>query len=1249
MPPRNRTRSPARTAAKVGSSPLRRSDAAGRRPVAVVGIGASLGGMEAFAALLTALPPNTGLAFVFVQPGVPARPSTLAPLPGRATAMPVVEVTDPSATVIQADHVYVAPPGHVMVVSEGALHRAQIQGMPHRGVDRLFNSLAEDQGSRAIGVILSGPATDGMLGLEAIKAAGGITFAQDASAQHERMPRGAISGGCADFVLPLQQIATEITALGAHLRGSCSGDESAAPQADEFGQVLAILRQNSGIDFSHYKSNMLHPGIRRRMALRRVPTVAEYASVLGADAAEREALHEDILIGVTRFFRDPEAFEALQQQVFPSLFAGRSRSDALKVWVLGCATGEEAYSLAIALKEYATAINSVAPIVIYATDINNTAVEKARGGFYPRTIAMDISRERLRRFFVKTDGGYRIAKSIRDMCVFARHDVLTDPPFARMDLISCRNVLIYMKPVLQKKILAMLHYALQPRGCLFLGSTDSLETIRDAFAAQDLGHPIFRKNVTPTPTPTPAARTDRDTPRPCVTSRGDERSEAQRDAELHARDEQISRLTQELAATREYLQSVIERQETANEELQSANEEVQAANEELQSINVELETSREEIQSSNEELTRVNSDLNNLLAGVPMAIVMVWRDLRIRRFTPLAEKLFNLLARDVGRPLSDIKPKLDVGNLLQILSDVIASGSVREMEVRDASGHWFQLRVRPYTKSGNQVDGAIIMLVDIDALRRNQEAVARQAELLEHTSDAIFVHDSEGVIQYWNQGAERLYGISRTEACGKHREQILDVDPAEAEMAREVVARGEPWRGEVKLRKFNGSPAVVTTHQVAFREGGRHLILETHHDVTEQKELEQRLQQRVRDLARADKSKNEFLSMLAHELRNPLAPLRNAVQILKKAPAEAELSARTRDLMERQITNMARIVDDLLDAARLSRGHIGLHLQDLDLQTLLGRSIEAVNAALDARRHRLTVLMPPSPVMVSGDSTRLEQVFTNLLNNAVKYTDAGGAIVVTLTVSDSPGRRPEAVVRVRDNGVGIAPDMLPRVFDLFAQADLSTARTQGGLGIGLNIVHRIVELHQGQVSAQSAGLQRGSEFVVCLPVLQQYDRVGPKADVPAANAVSAPTPQPAWRGDIRVLVVDDNPDIAQSTATLLRLHGYTVRLDMDGEHALATARLFVPHVILLDLGLPGLDGFAVARAIRTSAELREVMLVAVSGYGGAEDRAKAKTAGFDHHFVKPLDVEEFQATVMAHWNEARQANRLAVNAASPGH
>jgi two-component system CheB/CheR fusion protein len=1349
------------------------------QPIAIVGVGASAGGLEAFTEFLKAIPADTGVVFVYVQHLAPGRVSMLSEILGRATSMPVADIEDQVR--VEPNHVYVVPPGRTATVRDGKL--CLVSEDTHRAVDHFLTSLAEERGPQSIGVVLSGTATDGTLGLEAIKAAGGVTFAQNSTALHDGMPRSAVSSGCVDFVLAPTQIAQELTALLPHLAVNDSTAEESLTPTDEFAQVLAILRQETGVDFSQYKSNTLHRRIRRRMALHRLPALADYAQYLTTTQKEVEALYQDILIGVTSFFRDPEAFEMLKERVFPDLFKDRSRHDPVRLWVLGCATGEEAYSLAIAVKEYATAANSQVPLIVYATDLNNLAIEKSRAGLYPKSIAADVSPERLRRFFVEADGGYRIAKSIRDMCVFARQNVLTDPPFSRMDMISCRNVLIYMETALQRKLLPVLHYALKPAGFLFLGPSESLGGHRESFEVIDAKHKVFRKKPVATridmviPPLVPAGRPGKALER-APELRGEARPDIQRDAErvllsryvpagvlvnpdceilqfrgdtglfltpapgkatlnvlkmardgllvplrtvlqramkenatvrqdgvrvksnggfkeitltaipvhgaqppaccwilfevtpkaaarsgtaaggragptrkaqpheLRERDDQISHLTQELGATREYLQSVIEQQEAANEELQSANEEVQSANEELQSINEELETSKEEIQSSNEELTtvneelqnrneelnRLNNDLNNLFSSVQMAMVMVWRDLRIRRFTPLAEKLFNLIASDVGRPISDIKLKIDVGDLPAILTEVIDSVVLKELEVRDAEGHWYQLRLRPYKTFENQIDGAVIMLIDIDALKKNQEAIACQAELLEHTTDAVFVHDPSGIIQYWNRAAELLYGVPRADAIGKRVQQLVPMEPSQAQAARKTLEEVRQWRGEITLRRGDQT-LVVAANQVLFEEGGKLLVLETHHDVSEHKRLEATLKKRVEDLALADASKNDFLAMLAHELRNPLAPLRNAVQILKRAPLDEALNEKTRELIDRQVTNMVRMVDDLLDAARLTKGRVALELETVVLQSVIQRAVDATRSAAQERNHRVSVVMPTAPIRLRGDATRLEQVFGNLLINAIKYTEENGDIGLTAVarVVDARPERHEVVVRVRDNGIGIAPDMLPRVFDLFSQADHSIARTQGGLGIGLNIVRSLVELHGGKVSAHSAGLKLGSEFVVRLPVLPDGDADDDADEGSGERSDEQPAPSAA-RADAacRFLVVDDSVDIAESTATLLGLQGYEVRTANSGEQALETAEQFHPDFVLLDLGMPGLDGFAVARRMRSRQSLANATLIAVSGYGSDADRRRAREAGFDFHFTKPLDLNALEKIVTRH-------------------
>jgi signal transduction histidine kinase/DNA-binding response OmpR family regulator len=359
----------------------------------------------------------------------------------------------------------------------------------------------------------------------------------------------------------------------------------------------------------------------------------------------------------------------------------------------------------------------------------------------------------------------------------------------------------------------------------------------------------------------------------------------------------------------------------------------------------------------------------------------------------------------------------------------------------------------------------------------------------------------------------------------------------------------------------------------------------------------------VRDIQESDRRKNEFLAMLAHELRNPLAPIRNAVHLLRLHGSEKPDFAWARDVIDRQVTNLVRMVDDLLDVARINRGKIQLSLETLDVEKLVSGAVETSRPAIDAHGHSLTVVGPPTPLAVRGDATRLSQVLSNLLNNAAKYTPDGGQIELRVEREGD-----EVVVRVRDNGPGIAPELLSKIFDLFTQVDRSLDRSQGGLGIGLTLVRRLVEMHGGSVHAMSEGEGRGSEFVVRLPTVA--------VEPPLAVAPSAPSAQ--RHAALRVLVVDDNVDVAESLAMVLRLTGHEVRMANDGLTALDAAQEFHPQVVLLDIGLPGLNGFEVARQLRVRSQAPRPLLIAISGYGQNEEIQKSLEAGFDHHLIKPV-------------------------------
>jgi two-component system CheB/CheR fusion protein len=840
----------------------------------IVAIGASAGGIEALSDLMNYLPTDAGMAFVLVQHLDPKHHSMLTELLARKTTMSVEEVSD--GIEAKPNHVYVIPPNTTMSISNQTLHlspREESHGL-HMPVDHFMRTLAEQKGNRAIGVILSGSGSDGTLGMAEIQAHGGVTFAQDGvSAKYDGMPRSAFAAGCVDYVLAPKGIARELARIARHpyvaRDVAPAAVEDAQPPSTGLSAVFQVLRRHAGVDFTHYRQTTILRRIQRRMVVNKIDKMEEYIKYVQASPAEIKALYQDMLISVTSFFRNSRVFDALKATVFPAIQKGLSRERGIRIWNPGCASGEETYSVAIALLEFLGDKASQVPIQFFGTDVNESSIIKARNGVYPENIQGDVSAERLRRFFTKIETGYRVSKSIRDMCIFAQHNVLNDPPFSQMNLICCRNLLIYIETVHQHKVISLFHYALQPGGFLVLGSSEGLGAATSLFTVEDRAHKIFSKKATAArqavtfsfnsqadrkeygPVRVPANQPDsswnyseaqKEFDRRLLTqyspasvfvnedmeithTRGNvnrylklapgraslsllkmaregllmelrnaisrakkenavvgkrnlqikngngdgspsaesarlvsfevspitlgnlkepyfmivfqeaplepspkaapRRIRPDRDTEAIAG--QTAKLEQELAATKEYLQSVIETQEATNEELQSANEEILSSNEELQSTNEELETAKEELQSTNEELTtvndelrnrnleitQVNNDLLNLLSSIDIAVIMIGSDLTIRRFTPKAQKFLGLIAGDIGRPLSNINPIIEIADLQSLVLQVMSDFRTLEKELTDRMDIHYQLKILPYRTLENKIEGAVITIVDI--------------------------------------------------------------------------------------------------------------------------------------------------------------------------------------------------------------------------------------------------------------------------------------------------------------------------------------------------------------------------------------------------------------------------------------------------------------------------------------------------------------------------------------------------------
>ncbi|HEV2664937.1 MAG TPA: PAS domain S-box protein, partial [Blastocatellia bacterium] len=510
----------------------------------------------------------------------------------------------------------------------------------------------------------------------------------------------------------------------------------------------------------------------------------------------------------------------------------------------------------------------------------------------------------------------------------------------------------------------------------------------------------------------------------------------------------------------------------------------------------------------------------------------------------------------------------------------------------------------------NEVSEKARAELDVNERHGMEFARAYLAAIIESSDDAIVSKALDGTITSWNKGAERMFGYSAEEAVGKSILLIIppELTPDEDEILKKLCKGEKIDHFETERVRKDGSRIQISVTISPIRNASGEIVgaSKIARDITERKRAEEAIKE-------ADRLKDEFLATLSHELRNPLAPIRNAVQALKQlGPPDPQLQ-QLRGIIDRQVAQMTRLVDDLLDISRITQNRITLHKERLELMTVVGRAVETSRPLIDDRKHHLAVSLPAEPAAVEGDLTRLAQVISNLLNNAAKYTEEGGNIWLTAEKSGA-----EVILKVKDDGIGIQPHILPRIFDLFTQADGSLDRSQGGLGLGLALVRRLVELHGGRVEARSEGQGKGSEFAVHLPAATEVESKGEIAET-AASVSSAKR--------CRILVVDDNADAAESLAMILRLKGHEVRVAYDGLVAIESARDFRPEVVLLDIGLPVMDGYEVARQLRRLDEAKAAFLIAMTGYGRAEDRIKALSAGFNYHITKPADLQELDAVI----------------------
>ncbi len=1356
----------------------------------VVGIGASAGGLKALLTFFENMPADCGMAFVVIMHLSPKHESNADKILQKVTRMPVLQVTKPLP--IERNHVYVIPPAMDLSMNDGylRLQKPERERGAQVAIDLFFRTLADVHHNHAVGVVLTGTGSDGSVGLSRIKEQGGVTLAQAPDdAEYDSMPRSAIETDMVDIVLPVADMPQKLVELRHNLDALLARQDPIVPAGDseqageaqgevEYAQahaqskpnelalreILAALRARTGHDFRHYKQATVLRRIERRMQVNALRDMPSYARHLQNHPEETPALLADMLIGVTNFFRDREAFETLERDILPSLFEQKLKSDdkSVRVWAAACSTGEEAYSLAMLLADQAEVSGAKGEVLsqVFATDIDDRSLETARTGIYPEAIVTDVPPARLRQYFLKEQNHYRMQKNLRERILFARHNLLRDPPFSRLDLISCRNLMIYLDRDIQVEVLRMFHFALNPGGYLFLGSSETADACSQLFAVVDKKNRIYRAREVTLPQrrspPGPyQGLTLSSSPRPPL-SEPSRRKRKFSIADVHQRaleqyappsvivnhdaeivhmsdragnflryvggepsmnlttlvhpqlrlelrtalyqathtgksvearrvrleregrsfyvnmvvrpfrddeagneymlvlfdeveacmdsstledpdtkDSVLTQLEAELQQTKERLQMTMEYSEASTEELRASNEELQAINEELRSATEELETSKEELQSINEELSTVNfelktkvdetsninDDLQNLITSTDIATVFVDRKMRIKWFTPRARDIFNVIDIDAGRSLSDITHGLAYSQLHVDAAKAFDELHTVEREIGSRDGNrWYLARFLPYRTADDRIEGAVLTFIDITARRHAEERLlAGEAHLKLLTQStkgyAIITLDCDSVITNWNIGAERIFGYAKEEAVGQHVEMLYNesdrkagVPTAERKGAREKgQATDERWH----IRK-DGSACFVSglVNPLVDSDGKVTGFAKIARDLTEERQSASQQQSELEAIQAANLQKDQFFAVLSHELKHPL----NLIQLNTELVARSQAAKNFPNLrkatqsIQNAVRSQSRIIDDLMDVSRIRTGKLKLQFSTLQYQDVL-RGFEAVFAPLaQAENVTFEVFKPEQPIYVFADPTRLDQVIWNLLNNAWKFTKGGERICMQLEREGDQAR-----LDVIDTGEGISADFLPKVFDMFGQAEMQHAqRSKHGLGIGLALVKQLIEAHHGRIEAFSEGIGRGARFSIWLPIHLQ-------TEMELSGLVESS--EDGGLSRIRVLLVDDSPDILETMSELLQSEGAEVTTADGGARGIELARQTSFDVIVSDIGMPEIDGHKMMTAIRQNGLNMTTPSIALTGYGTLRDMEKAKSAGFTLHLRKPIDLQ----------------------------
>lgn len=1154
----------------------------------------------------------------------PDQDERLAEILTKVARIPVQIVKGPVQIV--PDTIHILPATRQPEITRGRIATTTPDQVEDRRapIDVFFRLLAESYKERSVAVILSGTGANGSMGLKRIKEYGGATFVQNPrEAPFNEMPRNAIATELVDNILPVAQIPAQLFSYreGIGTVAITVEPETRPPdQQQALREVFTQLRMRTGHDFSNYKRPTLMRRIERRINVLNLPNLPAYVAYMREHPDETQALLKNLLISVTNFFRDSRAFLAIEQEVLPLLLKDKDHEQTLRIWVAGCATGEEAYSLAMLCAERIHGMPDAPKIQIFATDIDEAAISVAREGKYNSNDTADVSPERLRRFFIRDGEEYRVRREIREMVLFARHNVLKDPPFSQLDLITCRNMLIYLNQTAQDRAMETFHFALKPAGYLWLGMSETVDGSSDLYVNVSREHHLYQTRQGsarsyPVPETIPHFIPEKRNVVPPVTDLDVRAGSRISFGDLHQQLlEQYA--PPSIVVNEEY--EILHLTERAGRYLHIAGGE--PSKNLLKLIRPELRLELRTVfyqavqQQSNMEARNLKIRMGDHTETLTIHVKPV-----LREGDPARGFLLVLFQQtgdgsESDQVLTSVEPMARhlEEELIRVKAQLRTSNEQHEVQAEElkASNEELQAINEELRSAAEELETSKEELQSI-----NEELTTINQELKVKVDEiSLTSNNLQNLINSTNMATLFLDRSFRVNLFTPATREIFNLIPADfgrplsditnrleygslQKDAELVLEKLQTVEREVKTT--NGKVFMMRVLPYRTAEDRINGVVFTFVDITGPKVAEEALRE-------ADRRKDEFLAMLAHELRNPLAPVRNTLQVMKLTSGDDDRVRASVAMMNRQVDHLVRLVDDLLDVSRISRGKIELRREQVELSGLLSDAVEAARALYESGNRHLVVNLPPAPLYFHGDATRLTQIVTNLLTNGLRFTQDHGHVWVTLEQVGS-----EITLRVKDDGIGLTSDQFETIFELFTQVNTTPKRSDGGLGLGLTLVKQLVEMHGGRVEASSTGLGQGSEFVIYLPYLEMPVEFVP----PLPEKAHRPIPR-------RVLVVDDNRDAAETLALLLKYLGYETAVAFGGQQAMQLLDAYQPEVVLLDISMPDMDGFETAAHIKAHPDAARIVLVALTGYGLREDRRRTREAGFDAHLAKPVDVAE---------------------------